>query len=120
MTVVSNRFPHLLFGMYIPSLAGVVPHSLVTDPFSFTKTHFVLDGSAMAGVLGGEEAITFITLVHVFDGLKWFGWYNSPGSYPMGKLFGLLSQSAIPVLRKAVGNEAARKHTQSNGRESSK
>ena len=105
--------------MYIPLIARKMSDLLVSEPSSFTKTHFVLDGSAVAGILGGEEAITSVTLVHVFEGWKWFGWYNSPGSYLMGKRFGLLAQSAVPILRKAVGDDAARQRLQFNGSGSS-
>ena len=116
-TPLGKVSPHTVIQMYIP-----VPHSLVSDSSSSsTKTHFVLDGSAVAGILGGEEAVTSTTLVHVFEGGKWLGWYNSPGSYLMGKRFGLLAQSAIPILRKAVGDDAAKQqyYSQSNGSEPS-
>ncbi|KAL4081315.1 hypothetical protein V8B97DRAFT_1863685 [Scleroderma yunnanense] len=85
--------------MYIPRLPEVEQRSLLTEPSSLNQTRFILDTAAVAGILGGEEAISSITLVHVFEGWKWLGWYNSPGSYIMGMRFARLAQSAVPTLR---------------------
>ena len=88
--------------MYLPSIVSdaVQAHrrSMINGPISpLVHTKFILDSSGVAGVLGGEEAIASITLVHVFEGRKLLGWYNSPGSYVVGMRFGRLARSAVPA-----------------------
>ena len=87
--------------MYLPPISDAVhahPRSMINGPIGpLVHTRFILDSSGVAGVLGGEEAIASITLVHVFEGRKWLGWYNSPGSYVVGMRFGRLARSAVPA-----------------------
>ena len=87
--------------MYLPSISDAVqahPRSMINGPIApLVHTRFILDSSGVAGVLGGEEAIASIALVHVFEGRKWLGWYNSPGSYVVGMRFGRLARSAVPA-----------------------
>ncbi|TFK33080.1 hypothetical protein BDQ12DRAFT_658440 [Crucibulum laeve] len=54
---------------------------------------FTLDTSGVAGFFGGDEAVSAMATVHIFEGRKWLGWYNSPGSYTIAKKFGQLAQS---------------------------
>ncbi|KAI6042775.1 hypothetical protein EDC04DRAFT_2891620 [Pisolithus marmoratus] len=78
--------------MYMPPLSSVlqaVPRAMVTGYTPLENTKFILNGTGVAGLFGGEEAVSSIALVHVFEGRKWFGWYNSPGSYIMGMRFNL-------------------------------
>ncbi|KAG2135742.1 uncharacterized protein EDB93DRAFT_822588 [Suillus bovinus] len=60
-------------------------------PLSGSK--FTLDVSGVAGLLGGDEAVSAMTIVHVFRGRKWLGWYNSPGSYIIAKKYRQLANS---------------------------
>ncbi|KAH7916215.1 hypothetical protein BJ138DRAFT_1075497 [Hygrophoropsis aurantiaca] len=60
---------------------------------SLDKSQFSLDASGIAGVFGGDEAISAMATVHLFRGRRWWGWYNSPGSYVVGKRFGQLANS---------------------------
>ncbi|KAL4081328.1 hypothetical protein V8B97DRAFT_1921936 [Scleroderma yunnanense] len=87
--------------MYLPPISEVFqahPRSMIGGSIHpLARTNFILDSSGVAGVLGGEEAIASITLVHVFEGRKWLGWYNSPGSYVIGMRFGRLARSAVPA-----------------------
>ena len=87
--------------MYLPPISDAVrahPRSMINGPIGpLVRTRFILDSSGVAGVLGGEEAIASIALVHVFEGRKWLGWYNSPGSYVIGMRFGRLARSAVPA-----------------------
>ena len=55
--------------------------------------HFSLDTSGVAGVFGGEEAVSAMATVHVYEHRKWLGWYNSPGSYEIAKRYGRLAKS---------------------------
>ncbi|KIN95733.1 hypothetical protein M404DRAFT_298063 [Pisolithus tinctorius Marx 270] len=87
--------------MYIPPLSNVIqamPRAMVTGYTPLENTRFTLNSTGVAGLFGGEEAVASIALVHVFEGRKWFGWYNSPGSYIMGIRFSRLARSAVPSL----------------------
>ena len=55
--------------------------------------HFNLDTSGVAGVFGGEEAVSAMTTVHIYKHRKWLGWYNSPGSYEVARRYGRLAKS---------------------------
>ncbi|KAF8990605.1 hypothetical protein BDQ17DRAFT_1371678 [Cyathus striatus] len=56
---------------------------------------FRLDTSGVAGFFGtlGEEAIAAMSTVHIFEGRKWLGWYNSPGSFIVAKKYQQLASS---------------------------
>ncbi|KAG2354818.1 hypothetical protein BDR07DRAFT_1428293 [Suillus spraguei] len=60
-------------------------------PLSGSK--FSLDASGVAGFFGGDEAVSAMATVHVYQGRKWLGWYNSPGSYLIAKRYGQLANS---------------------------
>lgn len=45
------------------------------------------------GFFGGEEALSAMSTVHLYQGRRWLGWYNSPGSYIVAKKFGQLAKS---------------------------
>src|SRR5258708_37465646 len=62
-------------------------------PIPLQNAKFTLDASGVAGFFGGEEAISAMATVHVFEGRKWMGWYNSPGSYTVAKKYGRLAKS---------------------------
>lgn len=57
------------------------------------KTPFTLDTSGVMGFFGGEEALSAMSTVHLYQGRRWLGWYNSPGSYIVAKKFGQLANS---------------------------
>ncbi|KAH7922535.1 hypothetical protein BV22DRAFT_1017093, partial [Leucogyrophana mollusca] len=59
------------------------------------KSSFNLDASGIAGFFGGSEAISAMTTVHLYRGRRWWGWYNSPGSYTVAKHFGQLASSRL-------------------------
>ncbi|KAI6152494.1 hypothetical protein BKA82DRAFT_763143 [Pisolithus tinctorius] len=87
--------------MYIAPPSNVIqalPRAMVTGHTPLENTKFVLNGTGVAGLFGGEEAVASIALVHIFEGRRWFGWYNSPGSYIMGMRFSRLASSAVPSL----------------------
>ncbi|KAG1892072.1 hypothetical protein F4604DRAFT_1697179 [Suillus subluteus] len=57
------------------------------------KTSFTLDTGGVMGFFGGEEALSAMSTVHLYQGRRWLGWYNSPGSYIVAKKFGQLAKS---------------------------
>ncbi|KAI0371813.1 hypothetical protein BV20DRAFT_166105 [Pilatotrama ljubarskyi] len=54
---------------------------------------FSLDISGVAGFFGGDVSVSAMATVHVYEGRKWLGWYNQPGSYEIAKRYGQLSRS---------------------------
>ena len=54
---------------------------------------FKLDSAGAAGFFGGEQAILAMATVHLYEGRRWVGWYNSPGSHRIAKRFGRMANS---------------------------
>ncbi|KAG2033622.1 hypothetical protein BDR03DRAFT_826579, partial [Suillus americanus] len=54
---------------------------------------FSLNVSGVAGFFGGDEAISAIQTIHHYKARRFLGWYNSPGSWNVGKKFGKLAKS---------------------------
>ncbi|CCM02452.1 uncharacterized protein FIBRA_04551 [Fibroporia radiculosa] len=82
--------------MYIPSTqaaTSLLRRSIPQIPLSDAK--FTLDASGVAGIFGGDEAVSAMATVHVYQGRKWLGWYNSPGAYEISKRYGQLAKSRL-------------------------
>ncbi|KAG2069291.1 hypothetical protein BDR04DRAFT_1232300 [Suillus decipiens] len=62
-------------------------------PFEIHPGSFSLNVSGVAGFFGGDEAISAIQTIHHYKARKFLGWYNSPGSWNVGKKFGKLAKS---------------------------
>ncbi|KAI6030363.1 hypothetical protein EDC04DRAFT_2605316 [Pisolithus marmoratus] len=76
----------------IPQVTALVRRSvLLTAPLG--GADFRLDTSGVAGVFGGEEAVSAMATMHVYEHRKLLGWYNSPGSYVIAKRYGRLARS---------------------------
>ncbi|KAG6329545.1 hypothetical protein ID866_9545 [Astraeus odoratus] len=78
----------------VPQIAAAVLNArsnVFATPLN--KAHFSLDTSGVAGVFGGEEAVSAMATVHVYEHRKWLGWYNTPGSYEIAKRYGRLARS---------------------------
>ncbi|KAJ8585758.1 hypothetical protein M405DRAFT_824370 [Rhizopogon salebrosus TDB-379] len=79
--------------MYIPLLfRNFVLPTMHRGEAPLSDSNFTLDASGVAGFVGGDEAVSAMA-VHVYQGKKLFGWYNSPGSYSAGKRYGQLAKS---------------------------
>ncbi|KAH0838872.1 hypothetical protein J3R83DRAFT_7289 [Lanmaoa asiatica] len=63
----------------------------LSSPLADTK--FTLNAWGVAGIFGGEEAISAVALIPLYQGRRWLGWYNSPGSLNVARHFGNLAQS---------------------------
>jgi hypothetical protein len=59
------------------------------------KSDFTLDASGVAGFFGGDEAVYAMATVNIYQGRRWLGWYNSPGSYTVAKKYGQIAHSGI-------------------------
>lgn len=64
-------------------------------PLQNAGKQFTLDSSGVAGFFGGDEAISAMATVHVYEGRKWLGWYNPPGSYLVAKTYGQLANAKL-------------------------
>ncbi|KAH9852894.1 hypothetical protein C2E23DRAFT_778257 [Lenzites betulinus] len=56
---------------------------------------FDLDISGVAGFFGADVAVSAMITTHVYDGRRWLGWYNQPGSYEVARRYGQLACSAF-------------------------
>ena len=80
--------------MYIPIINSILGYrSMVPPTLPLNKSNFTLDTSGVAGVFGGDEAVSAMATVHVYENRRWLGWYNTPGSYQIAKRYGLLAKS---------------------------
>ncbi|KAI9573748.1 hypothetical protein HD554DRAFT_2012682 [Boletus coccyginus] len=66
---------------------------MVADTLPIDKSNFTLDTSGVAGVFGGDEAVSAMATVNIYHYRRWLGWYNSPGSYQIAKRYGRLAKS---------------------------
>ena len=66
---------------------------MVLDTIPLRESDVNLDISGVAGFFGGDVAVSAMATVHVYQGRKWLGWYNSPGSYEVAKRYGQLGRS---------------------------
>ena len=57
-------------------------------------SRFFLDMSGAAGLLGGDDAVSAMTAVHVYGNRRWLGWYNTPGSFQLAKRLNTFGKSA--------------------------
>jgi len=75
---------------------GVATHHLAMAPLSppLSDTKFTLNAWGVAGIFGGEEAISTVALIPLYPGRRWLGWYNSPGSLQVARHFGRLAHSS--------------------------
>ncbi|KAG1779958.1 hypothetical protein EV702DRAFT_1276882 [Suillus placidus] len=62
-------------------------------PFETNTGNFSLNVFGVAGFFGGDEAIAAMKTIHHHKARKFLGWYNSPGSWDVGKKFGQLAKS---------------------------
>ncbi|KAI8998924.1 hypothetical protein BD414DRAFT_476451 [Trametes punicea] len=65
----------------------------MTITIPLRDSRFSLDISGVAGFFGGDVAVSAMATVHIYQGRKWLGWYNSPGSYEIAKRYGQLGRS---------------------------
>ncbi|KAI6030098.1 hypothetical protein EDC04DRAFT_109690 [Pisolithus marmoratus] len=84
--------------MYIPDTSEAIhsqAQALVAVPSPLANTKFILDSTSVAGLLGGDEAMSTIALAQIYNRRKWLGWYNTPGSCTIGKHFRRLAHSIV-------------------------
>jgi hypothetical protein len=79
--------------MYITDMFSIC-HLMVAPTLPLDKSKFfTLDTSGIAGIFGGDEAVSAMATAHVYENRRWLGWYNTPGSYQIAKRYGLLAKT---------------------------
>ncbi|KAI6152510.1 hypothetical protein BKA82DRAFT_4111793 [Pisolithus tinctorius] len=68
-------------------MPAIWSRALDAGPTPLRHVDFILNSAAVAGLLGGEEALTSMAAVHVFGGKTWLGWYNSLVQADLATLF---------------------------------
>ena len=72
---------------------------MVSRPTPLGTSHFTLNASGLASLLGGSETIFSLALLSVYPRRMSFGgWYNSPGSYFLGMRLARLA-TKNPILK---------------------
>ena len=81
--------------MYIPHLSSILNRRLMvaSSTLPLDQPNFTLDTSGVAGVFSGNEAVSAMATVHVYENRRWLGWNITPGSYQIAKRYGLLAKS---------------------------
>ncbi|KAI0632919.1 hypothetical protein C8Q77DRAFT_1158378 [Trametes polyzona] len=59
----------------------------------FADQDFNLDISGVASFFGADVAVSAMATVHLYEGRRWMGWYNQPGSYEIARRYGQLASS---------------------------
>ncbi|KAF8549365.1 hypothetical protein OG21DRAFT_1448002 [Imleria badia] len=76
----------------VPTLSN--SRSSFIPPLQLDRPHrFSFDVSGVAGLLGGDDAVSAMGAVHVYGNRRWLGWYNTPGSFQIAKRFSSFAQS---------------------------
>ncbi|KAI0822583.1 hypothetical protein BC628DRAFT_671493 [Trametes gibbosa] len=61
--------------------------------FAFDQLGWTLLSVGITSFFGGNSAVQGMTTVHLFEGRRWLGWYNTPGSHKIAKKYGRLADS---------------------------
>ncbi|KAF8123758.1 hypothetical protein EV363DRAFT_1179059 [Boletus edulis] len=61
--------------------------------------------SGVAGLLGGDDAVSAMTAVHVYGNRRWLGWYNTPGSFQIAKRFSSFAKS---MFSRGISNSSSK------------
>ncbi|KAN0097019.1 hypothetical protein V8E55_001465 [Tylopilus felleus] len=54
---------------------------------------FSLDFAGVTSLLGGDNAVSAMTAVHVYGNRRWLGWYNTPGSFQIARRLNSFAKS---------------------------
>ncbi|EJF62003.1 hypothetical protein DICSQDRAFT_26701, partial [Dichomitus squalens LYAD-421 SS1] len=64
-------------------------------PLPTSSSGFTLNALGVAGFFGGDSAVNGMATANLVPYRRWFGWYNTPGSYEIAKKFGPLADWAM-------------------------
>ncbi|KAG6333976.1 hypothetical protein ID866_5112 [Astraeus odoratus] len=96
--------------MFLPQLADCIQvqaRSDATRSAPLDGAHFALNSMGVAGLFGGDEAVLIVALAQIDRKGKWLGWYNSPGSYVMGRRICQLARAGpFGIMPKVDGRPA--------------
>ncbi|KAI6129620.1 hypothetical protein EDD16DRAFT_1701057 [Pisolithus croceorrhizus] len=70
-------------------------HHATVTPIPLQGSTFSLGILAVAGLFGGEHALSATGTIPLYKQRRWLGWYNSPGSYVVAMRYGELAKSSL-------------------------
>ncbi|TBU27453.1 hypothetical protein BD311DRAFT_760447 [Dichomitus squalens] len=81
----------------VPDAIRISTHddSTFTNPLPTSSSGFTLNALGVAGFFGGDSAVNGMATANLVPYRRWFGWYNTPGSYEIAKKFGPLADWAM-------------------------
>ncbi|TBU55678.1 hypothetical protein BD310DRAFT_960669 [Dichomitus squalens] len=65
---------------------------VLTTALSKPSSGFTLNPLGVAGFFGGDSAVHGMATANLIRNRRWFGWYDTPGSYEIAKKFGPLGR----------------------------
>jgi len=71
--------------MYIPQGLFSSDSTFMTSLPLDKPPRFSLDTSGVIGLLGGDEAMSAMSAVHIYENRRLLGWYNNPGSFQISQ-----------------------------------
>ncbi|KAF8555375.1 hypothetical protein OG21DRAFT_1507787 [Imleria badia] len=85
--------------MYTPQFDAVSSlfnnPSTIMDSLPLDKpSRFSLDNSGVTSLLGGDDALSAMTVVHVYGDQRFLGWYNTAGSFQIARRLNSFAKSA--------------------------
>ena len=88
MPIIPNTFDVALPDVAPTSLWDAVFKTALSKPSS----GFSLNPLGVSGFFGGDSAVYGMATTSLIWHSRWFGWYNTPGSYEIAKRFGPLAR----------------------------
>lgn len=67
---------------------------LLANPLADSK--FALNALEFVGLIGGTEVISVMTMIPLYRGRRWLGWYNTPGSLDIARHLSAFASSLQP------------------------
>ncbi|KAF9234335.1 hypothetical protein BU15DRAFT_90025 [Melanogaster broomeanus] len=58
-------------------------------------SNYKLDLSGAVGLFGGDSAVLALQTLHLYEGRRWAGWYNYPGTVTVARKFGQMANSRV-------------------------
>lgn len=93
---VAGEFHNLFIpNMQIPLSSTIASSRSAVSPIPLEGSSFSLGIWALAGLFGGEHALSATGTIPLYKQRRWLGWYNSPGSYVVAMRYGSLAKSSL-------------------------
>ncbi|KAF8841496.1 hypothetical protein BDN67DRAFT_967061, partial [Paxillus ammoniavirescens] len=74
-----------------PRLSEMLSPSQILQKLN--ETTYKLDLSGVVGLFCGDNAVAALQTIHLYEGRRWAGWYNHPGTTTVSRQFGQMGNS---------------------------